>query len=193
METFDCSKLGMGLQAVVCGKPPVAGTGSKVILLNYSEIDRNLSVVADNVITALVLKQQATGYEFRGLDNSNLGATTLNKGTYMSNFQHDLTLRIFAKNEASKKFANSLNGARVVAIVQNKEQGDNGSVKWECYGWDAGLELNEFESNTEMADSVVYQILLGSGENSKESSLPKSVFSTDLTTTETMLDGLIAE
>jgi hypothetical protein len=192
MDTFDCSKLGMGLQAVNCGAPPIGGTGPQVILLNYSEIDRGLSVIENNVISSLILKGAAKGYKFQGLDDANVGTTTLNKGTYMSNFQQDLVLRIFAKNEDSKKFVNYFNGARVVAVVQNKENGDSGDVKWECYGWDAGLELNELTATTEMTDNVVYQLTIGSGANSKESSLPKSVFITDLTTTETMLNGLLA-
>lgn len=190
---MDCSKITSGLQAVTCNNPAIPGTGSRVILINYADIDRNASTVAGNVITELILKSETTkGFAFESLDNATLGEISYNKGTYFGNWQHDLTLRVFAKNESAKKFANELNGARVVAIVENKEPGTDGDVKYEAYGWDAGLELNEASASTEMADLVVYQIKLGSGANSKEGSLPKSVFKTSLTETETMLNSLIA-
>jgi len=189
---MDCSKITQGLQAVNCGQPAIAGTGARVILINYSDIDRKLSVVKDNVITSLVLNGTSKAFDFQSLDNTNLGEISLNRGTYFSNWQHDLTLRVFTKNELSKNFVNNLNGARVVAVIQNKESGPNGEVKYEAYGWDAGLELNEGTATTNMADMIVYQIKMGSGTNSKEGSLPKSVFKTDLTQTETMLNSLIA-
>lgn len=189
---MDCSKITQGLQAVNCGQPPIPGTGPRVVLINYSDIDRSLSTVEDNVITSIILKDGAKAYDFESLDNANLGEISYNKGTFFGNWQHDLTLRIFAKNEKAKKFANEMNGARVVPVVENKEPGPNGEVKYEAYGWDAGLELNEGTASTDMADLVVYQLKVGSGTNSKEGSLPKSVFKTDLTQTETMLNALVA-
>jgi hypothetical protein len=190
---MDCSKITAGLVAVVCGKPAIPGTGQRVILINYSDVDRSLSTVANNVITNLILKGTSGAYEFESLDNANLGEVSLNKGTYFSNWQHDLSLRVFAKSEAAKKFVNNLNGARVIAVVENREEGNEGDVKYEAYGWDAGLELNEGTASTDMADQIVYQVKMGSGANSKESSLPKSVYKTDLQATETMLNALIAE
>ena len=190
---MDCSKITIGLQAVNCGQPAIPGTGPRVILLNYSEVDKGGSVINGNVIESIKFKVNTMkGYDFESLDNANLGEISLNKTTYFSNWQHDLTMRIFAKNENSKKFVNQLNGARVIAIVENKEGGPDGEVKYEAYGWDSGLELNEGTASTDMADLVVYQIKIGSGTNSKESSLPKSVFDTDLTTTESMLNSLVA-
>ncbi|MCL1936817.1 MAG: hypothetical protein FWF52_00270 [Candidatus Azobacteroides sp.] len=190
--TWDCTRITNGLVGVKCNEPTIPGTGSRVILINYSDIDRKLSTIEDNVITLLALKQGLKGYEFVSLNNSIVGEISYNKTTYFGNWQHDLTLRIFAKNDEAKKFVNKLNGSLVVAVVENKENGPNGEVKYELYGWDAGLELNEATAATEMAESVVYQFKLGSGTNSKESSLPKSVFKTDLTQTEDMLNSLVA-
>jgi hypothetical protein len=188
----DCSKITAGLIAAVCGKQAIGGTNPRVILLNYSDIDRTLSTEADGVISAIVLKEDAIGYEFTSLDNAATGTATYNRGTYFGNFQHDLALRVFSKSEASKKFVNSLNGARVVAIVENKEGGTGGAVKYEAYGWDAGLEFNEGTGTTDVADGVVYELTIGSGETSKEGTLPKSVYGATLAETETMLAALVA-
>jgi hypothetical protein len=187
----DCSKITAGLLAASCGKQAVAGTNPRVILLNYADVDRTLSVESGGLITSIVLQANAKGYEFTSLDNSAVGTATYNKGTYFGNFQHDLALRVFSKSESAKLFINSLNGARVVAIVENKEAGDGGSVKHEAYGWDAGLELNEATGTTELADGVVYELTIGSGETSKEGTLPKSVYAESLSATETMLTALL--
>jgi hypothetical protein len=193
-----CSNITAGLPGVNCGKPAIAGAGPLVYLFNYSEIDRSASTVSGNVIEGILLKGAAAGFKFESLDSANVGEISYNKTTYFGNWQHDLTLRVFAKSESAKKFVNEFNGARVVAVVENRELGPNGEVKYEAYGWDAGLELNECAATTEMADNVVYQLKLGNGANSKESSLPKSVFKpgsesvSGLTATEAMLDSLVA-
>ena len=103
-----------------------------------------------------------------------------------------MPLRIFTKTQAAKKFVESLKLARVVAIVENKEIGTAGEIKYEAYGWDAGLELMSMKTSTAMPDKVVFELELGSGAKSKETSLPKSVFVTSVSATETMLAGLIA-
>jgi hypothetical protein len=196
---MDCSKLTHGLVSVVCGKPAVAGTGPLAYLFNYAEIDRSGSTVTGNVITGIALKgNTAKGFKFESLDDTYTGEISLNKTTYFGNWQHDLTMRVLAKSEAAKKFVNEANGVRVVAVVENREPGPDGEVKYEAYGWDAGLELNECTASTAMADNVVYQLKLGSGSVAKESSLPKSVFTPgsegagDLTATEAMLNSLVA-
>ena len=187
---MSCTDIDIALNAIICGRPPIAGTEPRIVFLNYSEIDRDLSIVVDNVIQEIVLKDDAIGYPFESADNSTLGAFSLNKGTYFSNWQHDLTPRIFVKTERAKKWLNKLTGARVVALVENKEMGENGDTKWEAYGWDAGLELNEATNDTTFPDNTVYVCTLGSGEASKEASIPKSVFAGTLADTELMINEL---
>lgn len=189
----DCSKLTTGLVAANCAKGAIAGTGPAVTLLNYNDIDRAGSTVASNVITQILLEGTNKGHLFESLDDSIEPAPVLAPGKYLRNrWQHDLVMRVFVKTEPAKAFINSLPGARVVAIVENKEIGTAGEVKYEAHGWDAGLICLEAKEVPGYADGVVYEIKLGSSENSKETSLPKSVFKTDIATTETMLAGLVA-
>ncbi|MEI7503708.1 MAG: hypothetical protein WCJ61_10530 [Paludibacter sp.] len=188
---MDLSQITAGLVAVSASRNSIAGTGSKVYLISYSDINRITSTVVANVITAIVLNATKKGYIFETVDNSVDGSSDLVKGTYYSDFDHKVPLRVFAKTQAAKTFVESLKLARVVAIVENKETGVAGEIKYEAYGWDAGLELMTMKSTTAMADKVVYEMELGSGAKSKETSLPKSVFITSLTATETMLGGLI--
>lgn len=192
MSGLDCSKIKTGFTNQVCGKPAIAGTTARVILLSYSDVDKSKSVVTDNVISSLILKAGATGYEVDSLPNATVGSDTINAGTYLKTHQHNVVVRIFKKSEAAKKFVNGLTNARVIAIVENNDPGDNGDTKYEVYGWDSGLELTEITVTTEMTDGVAYQVTLANGTIAQEGSLPMSLFNTDEKTTDLMVEGLLA-
>ena len=191
MAGLDCSKIKTGFTNQVCGKPAIAGTTARVILLSYSDVDKSKSVVTDNVISSLILKASATGYEVDSLPNATVGSDTINAGTYLKTHQHNVVVRIFKKSEAAKKFVNGLTNARVIAIVENNDTGDNGDTKYEVYGWDSGLELTEITVTTEMTDGVAYQVTLANGTIAQEGSLPMSLFNTDEKTTDLMVEGLL--
>lgn len=192
MAGLDCSKIKTGFLNQVCGKPAIAGTTARVILISYSDVDKSKSVVTDNVISSLILKAGATGYEVDSLPNATVGSDTINAGTYLKTHQHNVVVRIFKKSEAAKKFVNGLTNARVIAIVENNDTGDNGDTKYEVYGWDSGLELTEITVTTEMTDGVAYQVTLANGTIAQEGSLPMSLFNTDEKTTDLMVEGLLA-
>lgn len=192
MAGLDCSKIKTGFTNQVCGKPAIAGTTARVILISYSDVDKSKSVVSDNVISSLILKAGATGYEVDSLPNATVGSDTINAGTYLKTHQHNVVVRIFKKSEAAKKFVNGLTNARVIAIVENNDTGDNGDTKYEVYGWDSGLELTEITVTTEMTDGVAYQVTLANGTIAQEGSLPMSLFNTDEATTDLMVEGLLA-
>jgi hypothetical protein len=192
MAGLDCSKIKTGFINQVCSKPAIAGTTARVILLSYSDVDKSKSVVTDNIISSLILKAGATGYEVDSLPNATVGSDTINAGTYLKTHQHNVVVRIFKKSEAAKKFVNGLTNARVIAIVENNDTGDNGDTKYEVYGWDSGLELTEITVTTEMTDGVAYQVTLANGTIAQEGSLPMSLFNTDEKTTDLMVDGLLA-
>lgn len=191
---MDCSKLTAGIIAAECGKTATSGAEDDVLLINFDDIDRAESEVVDNVITKLILKSGAKAYPFTTFGKSlNDAGATFTKGTYRNTWVHNVPNRLFTKNELSKKFVNQIaDGARVVEIVKNKEIGASGEVKYEAYGWDNGLELNEATTTIAMADGVVYDLNMGSSDTAQEGSLPKSVFDTDLATTELMIQGLTA-
>lgn len=176
----------------MCGRPAIAGTTSRVILISYSDVDKSKSVVTDNVISSLILKAGATGYEVDSLPNATVGSDTINAGTYLKTHQHNVVVRIFKKSEAAKRFVNGLTNARVIAIVENNDTGDNGDTKYEVYGWDSGLELTEITVTTEITDGIAYQVTLANGTIAQEGSLPMSLFNTDEKTTDLMVEGLIA-
>lgn len=187
---MDCAKIAAGLAAADCGKMATSGTGTKVVLMNYDDIDKASSTVSSGVCTSLVLAAGKLAYLFESIDKATTGEATFAKGTYIDSYDHAVTLRIFVKDQTSKNFINSLTNARVVAIVENRATGTSGNTKYEVYGWDSGLKLSENAFTTDFADNVVFTAKLASDENSKEGQLPLSYFASTLAATETALAGL---
>lgn len=187
---MDCAKIAAGLAAAECGKMATSGTGTKVVLMNYDDIDKASSTVSSGVCTSLVLAANKLAYLFESIDKATTGEATFAKGTYIDSYDHAVTLRIFIKDQTSKNFINSLTNARVVAIVENRATGASGNTKYEVYGWDSGLKLSENAFTTDFADNVVFTAKLASDDNSKEGQLPLSYFITNLAGTETALAGL---
>lgn len=199
---MNCNDISASLIADVCGEQAASGTGKRVILINFNDRDKALSTVTSDVISEIVLNENKVAYALTNTeDNANVGECSLVKGTYKPRWQHDVTCRLFTKDELTKAFMNKIVNAKVIAIVENKAEGyaaqstkgSPGATKYEVYGWDAGLEVSEATGSTEIADGVVYQFKAGSPERSKEGSLPKSFFDTDIATTELAIDSLLGE
>jgi hypothetical protein len=199
---MSCKNIAASLIADICGEQAKSGTGARAIILNFNEVDKSLSSLTDNVIDSIVMKATKVGYSLTSIDdNGNLGEYSLVRGTYKPRWQHDVTGRLFTKDELTKTFMNNIVGSKVIIILENKEEGHTnattntgpGATKYEVYGWDSGLEVSEATGSTEIADGVVYQFKAGSPERSKEGSLPKSFFDTDLATTELALGALLGE
>ena len=188
---MNCNQLTKGLAAAQCNKSAVAGTDDYVILLNFDDVDKSLSVLTGNVLSSIIMEAAKKGFKFESYDNSIGVETTLKNGKYRTEAEDNITIRTFVKTQFAKDFIESAKfPARVIAIVPNKEVGAAGDTKYEAHGWDCGLQMLECKSTSEFADGVTYEIKLGFAD-SKEGGLPKSIFITDLKTTETMINALI--
>jgi len=189
----DCSKIAAGLAAAACNTVAVPGTASRVILLNYTDIDRTAITETANVVSAINTLGATVGFAFESLPDATVGSFALAVGTYINQFDHTIDGRVFAKSEAAKVFVNGLKNARVVAIVENIyfNAGDTTPVKYEIYGLNSGLEATEITGDTTNPDQTVYTFKLASTEMAKEGSLPKTLFVTSVSATDTLVAGLL--
>ena len=192
---MNCTELTAGVVGAQCGKNATVGLEDELVLINFDDADKAGSTVTDNVISELLLKTGKKGYNFTTIGRSfnDAGVPSVTRGTYKNTVVHSLPLRIFLKTEEAKAFINKLiEGARFMAVVKNKEIGEAGEVKYETYGWDNGLEITALVGTVAMADGIVYDVTVSSVDGAGEGSLPKSIWDTDLATTETMIASLTA-
>lgn len=187
---MDCANLSKGLIADAC-KRAVSGLNGRILLMNYADIDRTATTELNGVVEALQLKagKYAQAFEFK--DTTLVAEHNLVKEAYLPTWEHVINAKILAKTQEAKNALEVLAKAKVVAIVENKEQGAAGEVKYEMYGYDAGMELTESNNTTAFADGVVYSVKLASPANEKESTLPKTIYKTSATATDTLIEGLL--
>lgn len=179
---MDCSRITKGFVGGSCDSIPQGGTGTKVWIFNYADIDRSASTTTSETLSLLKLVTGKQGYVYQSLDNSTDGSATLNKQTYVSNYDHQVNLRIFNDEQEAKEFLNEAKEARIVCIVERRTTGDN---KFEVYGWQSGLKMSENPYSTKFTDNVAYAPVFKSDDDSKETNLPLTC-----TMTESALDAL---
>lgn len=188
-----CENILKGLSAFDCNTP-FGGTTGKVILINYDDIDRTALSIAEGNVTALALKTGKKGVVFEGAgNNANIGSFSFSQGTYGGGtYIHTLELRDFKGGADAYNFLEGLKQNNVVAIVETKYKGDDNKSAFTIYGLETGMRLSAHEGTTEFSDGVISTFTLASDENSPEPMPPINLLKTDYTTTQTLINSLIA-
>lgn len=184
---LDCGKISANLSLAKCGASSI-GIHPEVILINHSDIE---SVTEeDGIVSALVLKDGTFAYKYETYKNAVEAASPINKGTYITRFQHQVVYRSFIKTQEIKDQLNALANGKVVAIIKNISM-DSDETKYEIYGLDNGLVMTDLQTASNDADGIVYAVTLSSEDNALEGALPASFFVTDLETTEQAINALL--
>lgn len=184
---IDCGKISASLTLASCNVSSVA-VEPEVILINHSDIESVTE--ANGVVSAIVLKDNASGYKFETFRNGIDTSVTVNKGPYLTRFVHQVLFRSFVKEQEVKDQINALVNARVVAIVKNVSNA-NDETKYEVYGLGNGLVVTELQAVSTDTDGVVYAVTMASDDNAQEAQLPASFYATSLEQTETAIAALL--
>lgn len=188
---ISCGKISANAMLAKCGGSTAAVKG-RVILMNYDDIDYAESTVADGVLSAIVMKNNAKGFAWETHDRGVEVNSPLVVKTYYNAFEHNLVIRVFDKTQEIKDQINALAHGRVVAIVENRSNA-NAETHYEVYGWDSGLVMTAEDAPSTDGDGVIYTITLNSDEVSQEGQLPLSFYTGDLATTTTAIEALVTE
>lgn len=179
-----------------CDNPPSGGANDRLILFNFDDINTNATVTVDPsnslLFTNIVLASGIRGYVFEGLNNSNEPRAALVKGRYVNGYDHEVIFKVFLNSPAAKLQLNKLDGAKVVALIQNNHKGEDGNAAFEIYGYETGLRLQELARVVADAETQgAYNITIRNDEVSRPSSLPQTLWDTDFATTKAIVDSLI--
>jgi len=177
-----------------CDNPPSGGANDRLILFNYDDINGNVTVDASNNIlfTDITLASGKRGYVFEGLNNSNEPRSAMVKGRYVNGYDHEVIFKVFKNSPDAKAQLQKLDGAKVVALVQNNHKGEDGNAAFEIYGYETGLRLQELERVIADAElQGAYNVTIRNDEVSRPSTLPHTLWDTDFATTKAIVDSLI--
>lgn len=187
-----CGEITLG-SAADCDNLPAGGTRAKAIVFNYDDIvSYSEDPEVGGVITDITLKPGKYGYEFTGLGNSFKKAENFNRSasTGLGTFKHSLSIIIYERTQEQKDNINDLKNGRFVVVMFNRGD-DADSI--ELYGKQVGVELQPGTVRDAYANDGLFVLSFatpeGDFENEKE--LPQSVWITDYSTTEAMLDALL--
>ena len=204
MEAINCGKLSMGVVGVDCKHPLLMGVKPNAIIINHDDIDIEQTKIDNGVISSLVLKTDSSttrkGFLAQTLNDGISTNVAFAKGTYYNGWEQNFTLRLFDNTPKVKKFIDELSKSRVVVIIENNhvkygeptdKEEQQGETVYEAYGFYTGLELNEATRDSTDADTKGgYVLTCGCDENSKEPTLPITIFDQSLSITKTMIEGL---
>ncbi len=188
-----CEKLTAGI-AYDCANPPSGGVNDRLILLNFSDVDGNVTYDVTNptLVTNIALVAPAVGFVFEGVNNSNEPRSAMVKGRYVNGYDHEVRFKCFDNSPAAKLQLSKLDGALVVAVVQNNRKGTDGNSAFEVYGLQTGLRLQELERILADAETQgAYNLLVRNDEISRPSTLPHTLWDTDFATTLAIVNGLL--
>jgi len=169
------------------------GVNDRLILGNFEDIEsvaRNIE--NPQIIEDIVLATGKKAFTYQGKNNSVEPVGRLVKQRFSNVYDHEIRFKAFEVDAAAKREYERLADGLVFAIVQNKFTGTNGDSKFDVYGLDTGLEVQELERALANADTQgAFDILLRTSEQSKEAHLPATIFSVDLATTNAIVEGLL--
>lgn len=188
-----CDLITAGI-AYDCANPPTGGANDRLILINFADIDGNVTYNATNplVVEAITLPSPAVGYVFEGLNNSNEPRSAMVKGRYVNGYDHEVRFKCFSNSIEAKQQLTKLDGSLVVAIVQNNHKGLDGQAAFEVYGLEVGLRLQELERI--LADAELqgaYNLLLRNDDISRPSTLPHTLFINSFADSLAVVDGIL--
>jgi len=177
-----------------CANPPTGGANDRLILFNHDDINGNVTIDPTNslVFTDITLASGVRGYVFEGLNNSNEPRSAMVKQRYVNRYDHEVIFKVFKNSPDAKAQLQKLDGAKVVALIQNNHKGEDGNAAFEIYGYETGLRLQELERVVADAElSGAYNVTIRNDEGASPSSLPQTLWDTDFATTKAIVDSLI--
>lgn len=170
-----------------------------IILINRSEIDLATTVVNRNSatgvhnISALNLVPGAVVFPFEGIGSKRVLKASYSKndgGDTIDTFIHSVDVVVYNQCEESLSLLNKfVNGADVVAIVQQKSKGLNNSCAFQIYGFHSGLKAGDFTYNSNENNGVVL-LNLSSKDPDNEAYAPYKYEEIDYATTVVKIESL---
>lgn len=165
-----------------CATQPVGGVKSTMRLINIDDIATITRDVANPlIVTDIVLKTGKKAYKYEVFKRGHKPRFTKVNGDYADRYRHEIDTSIQVWDNDTKAQVEGLNGASVVAIVENLQ--NTGDARIEIYGLDAGLYVADGAVRNLNENDGVYALTLASDDLSLEPHIPASFYDTSYTAT----------
>ncbi len=125
----------------------------EIILINRESIDFENTIIerdsenGKHRVSLLTLKENTKAFSFEGINGKKILHAGYKPQTsdFFDAFSHSVNVAIYDQEEASLITINQfVNGAEVVAIIENKSKNNSGKSAFQIYGLDRGLKVGDF-------------------------------------------------
>jgi hypothetical protein len=175
-----------------CLQPMQGGVGNESRLVLVLRKDLLLvtegSGTTQDLITAITLGTNKTGFVMEGFKQSlkpKYRAVKTPSGQTM--YVHELEYMVYSYSQLTKNNLTAKGNGRYVAIYENAKTDSNA---FEMMGLNVGLEVLELE-RAPQENGGAFRIKLSTPENEFEGKMPQTIFTTDYTTTASLVNALI--
>jgi len=179
-----------GISAAItndCDYLPVAGTETRVIMFNRSDIATVTYGTNKHIVEDIVLKVGKVGYAHTGFNKSIDGGASAVVDDKMPNyFKQSFSFEAWAIDAATTKALDNLND--IVVVVELKNKGNAGDGTFQVIGLETGLKVAKDDKtfNANMGKRIIG---MESIDNASKSS--HIFYKTDYATTLALVDSLL--
>jgi hypothetical protein len=143
-----------------CDSIPVGGLSTRLVLINYSDVQ---AIYESEIgIVSIGLKFGKVAYEFFGFRNDVKKVEEV-VGDINNRFRHAVSFVVYDVSQEQKRNIERLSRGRFIAIVENKGKTANA---FELLGRECGLKMPPGQIRT--SENGVFQINLATPDNSVE-------------------------
>jgi hypothetical protein len=183
-----CGQITLGSEADCA--VPAAGTRAKAYVMNYDDIDSYTE--AGGFITDITMKAGKYAYLFTGLGNSFKLSVDFARSanTGVGRYKHKHSIVIYNRTQAQKDNIASMGNGRFVVVVQfNGPSTDED--QYVLLGKNTGVELTAGSILDAFSNDGFFVLNMSTpeGDIENEVELPQSVWITNRTATEAMLES----
>lgn len=194
-----CGKLNTGASFDCDNKATGGIEQTRIVLYNRCDIDYSTTIPVRDPLTglhnipALNLVAGAKGYVFEGNVKKSILSVgySMQSGDYLDTFSHVVNVAIYDQcQENLVKLNQFVDGAEIVAVVEQKDKGALNACAFHVYGFHKGLKATEFTYNSNENNGIIL-LPLNSTEGSFEPYAPYQYIDTDYATTLAAIDASV--
>ena len=187
---MSCGLITVGSSAD-CTSPLKSGTQPRLFLINYDQLSSvTTSTATPNLITAMTFVSGTVAYVFEGFKQDvKPSQEVIAPSNGLNQFKHAVNFLVYEIDQIQKNNIQRLAKGRFIAILENKGKTDD---SFEVYGLGSGMEIVPGVARDSYANGGGYIISLATSDQEFEPLLPQTLFTTDYTTTKTLVEEYAA-
>jgi hypothetical protein len=180
-----------------CDNQITGGANARLLLANKADVPESAytyNTLNPKIIESITLSSSPAAYfyAFEGFKSSVAPQIATVDNPYRKAYNHQIDFIVFANTPEAKLQLEGMADGTLIAIVENNDTGVGGNAAFELYGKKQGLFGSIVRVVNDADTQGAYRVTIQSPKDSKEPSLPATIWDTSYAVTKAMIDALVA-